>query len=74
MTSASLNFVPAVSPPGRKVAVDVREYRHLLGRSMPRVIRTESENEHHLELLEQLDARGSELTAAERELADFSLC
>jgi HTH-type transcriptional regulator / antitoxin HigA len=71
MTSASLNFVPAVSPPGRKVAVDVREYRHLLGRSMPRVIRTESENEHHLELLEQLDARGSELTAAERELADL---
>jgi HTH-type transcriptional regulator / antitoxin HigA len=28
-------------------------------------------NEHHLELLEQLDARGSELTAAERELADL---
>jgi HTH-type transcriptional regulator / antitoxin HigA len=71
MTSASLNFVPAVSRPGRKVAVDAKEYQHLLGTSMPRVIRTESENEYYLELLEKLDARGAELTAAERELADL---
>jgi len=71
VTSASLNFVPAVSPPGRNVAVDAKEYQHLLGKSMPRVIRTESENEYYLELLEKLDARGSELTAAERELADL---
>lgn len=71
MTSASLNFVPAVSHPGRKIAVDTKEYQHLLGASMPRVIRTESENEYYLELLEKLDARGAELTAAERELADL---
>jgi HTH-type transcriptional regulator / antitoxin HigA len=71
MTSASFDFAPAVLRPGRRAAVDAKEYQHLLGRSMPRVIRTESENEYYLELLEHLDARGSELTAAERELADL---
>lgn len=51
--------------------VDRREYGRLLGRSLPRVIRTEHENERCLRLLEELDARSDRLTTAERELADL---
>jgi HTH-type transcriptional regulator/antitoxin HigA len=71
MMSASFDFAPVVSRPGKKAAVDAKECQHLLGRSMPRVIRTESENEHYFKLLEQLDARGAELSSAEKELADL---
>lgn len=53
------------------VAVDRREYRRLLGKSLPRVIKTERENEHYLRLLEELDTRSGKLTPAEKELADL---
>lgn len=71
MTSASFNAAPTVSRLGRKPALNPREYQRLLGRTLPRVIRTEAENEHYLELLAQLDARSEELTPAEKELADL---
>lgn len=47
------------------------EYLRLLGRTLPRVIRSEAENERYLEVLAQLDARSDNLTQAERELADL---
>jgi HTH-type transcriptional regulator/antitoxin HigA len=71
MTSASFNAAPTASRLGRKAALDSREYQRLLGRALPRVIRTEAENEHYLELLAQLDARSDNLTPAEKELADL---
>jgi len=71
MTSASFNAVPAVTRLGREAALNAREYQRLLGRTLPRVIRTEAENEHYLELLAQLDARTDDLTPAENELADL---
>ncbi|HXJ96930.1 MAG TPA: transcriptional regulator [Terriglobia bacterium] len=71
MTSASFNWVPALSRPGRKVVVDTGEYQDLLHKSVPRVIRTESENEHYLKLLEQLDARGAQMSSAEKDLAEL---
>ena len=69
MTSAS--FSHAVSRLGEKAAGKTKEYRRLLGKSLPRVIRTEAENEHYLELLRRLDARGDSLTPAESELAEL---
>jgi HTH-type transcriptional regulator/antitoxin HigA len=51
--------------------MNAREYLRLLGRTLPKVIRTEAENEHYLELLAQLDARSEDLTPAEQELADL---
>ena len=71
MTSASLNITPTASRLGRQAALNAREYQRLLGRTLPRVIRTEAENEHYLELLAHLDARGNALTPAEKELADL---
>jgi len=71
MTSASFNATPIASRLGGKVATEAREYRRLLGRTLPRVIRSEAENEHYLELLAQLDARSDDLTPAEKELADL---
>ena len=71
MTSASFNATPSVSRSGRKAALNAREYQRLLGRTLPRVIRTEAENQHYLELLAQLDAPSDELTPAEKELADL---
>ena len=44
------------------------EYRALLKKFPPKVIRTEKENEAYTELLYELDQRGN-LTAAEKELA-----
>jgi HTH-type transcriptional regulator/antitoxin HigA len=71
MTSASFNTASTDLRPGRKAVLNSREYQRLLGRTLPRVIRTEAENEHYLELLAQLDARSDDLTPAERELADL---
>ncbi len=51
--------------------MNAREYQRLLGRTLPKVIRTEAENEHYLDLLAQLDTRGEDLTPAEQELADL---
>ena len=71
MTSASFDATPTQAGVTRKDALNAREYQHLLDRTLPRVIRTEAENEHYLELLAQLDARSDDLTAAEKELADL---
>jgi HTH-type transcriptional regulator / antitoxin HigA len=50
--------------------VDEKEYRGLVGKSLPHVIRTEKENEYYIDLLYSLDKKESP-TAAERELADL---
>jgi HTH-type transcriptional regulator/antitoxin HigA len=46
-------------------------YAELVAKYPPRIIRTEAENEYFIDFLEGLDARGSRLTKAERELADL---
>jgi len=47
------------------------EYRALLRKFPPRVIRTEEENEAYMEVLSDLDRRSKRLTAAEKELAEL---
>jgi len=47
------------------------EYASLLTASLPAVIRSEAENERHIAMLEELDRRGSRLSAAERRIADL---
>lgn len=47
------------------------EYTALLRKYLPKVIRTEAENEHYTQVLYDLDQRSEELTEAERELADL---
>lgn len=49
--------------------VDGDRYRRLLGETMPTVVRTEEQNDHYLELLEELDRRSAQLTPEETELA-----
>ena len=48
-----------------------REYRTLLARVTPKVIRTEEENAAYTELLRDLDRQGGRLSAAEKELAEL---
>jgi len=71
MTSASFDATSIRAGGNRKDALNAREYQRLLDRTLPRVIRTEAENEHYLELLAQLDARSDEISPAEKELADL---
>jgi len=47
------------------------EYRALVTRVPPKVIRTEQENEAYTEILYDLDRRSKRLTPAERELAEI---
>jgi HTH-type transcriptional regulator / antitoxin HigA len=47
------------------------EYRSLLRKFPPKVIRTEEENEAYTEVLCELDRRSKRLTAAEKELAEL---
>ncbi len=47
------------------------EYATLLAKTLPAVIRSEKENEHYTALLEELDRKGSKLSAAEQRLADL---
>lgn len=47
------------------------EYRALLRRVPPKVIRTEKDNEAYTQILYELDRRSSKLTAAEKELAEL---
>jgi HTH-type transcriptional regulator/antitoxin HigA len=47
------------------------EYATLLSNTLPAVIRSEAENERYIALLEELDAKGKRLTAAERRLAEL---
>jgi HTH-type transcriptional regulator/antitoxin HigA len=47
------------------------EYTALLREVAPKIIRTEQENETYTEILYELDSRGRNLTAAEKELSDL---
>jgi len=47
------------------------EYAALLSSTLPAVIRSEAENERCIRLLEQLDRKGSRMSAAERRMADL---
>ncbi len=47
------------------------EYAALLTSTLPALIRSEAENERCTRLLEELDAKGTRMSAAERRLADL---
>lgn len=47
------------------------EYASLLTSTLPTVIRTEAENERHIAMLEELDRKGSRMSAAERRMAEL---
>jgi len=47
------------------------EYAALLSSTLPAVIRSEAENERYTVMLEELDSKGSRMTAAERRMADL---
>ena len=47
------------------------EYAALLSSTLPAVIRSESENERYIAALEELDSKGSRMTAAERRMAEL---
>ena len=47
------------------------EYAALLSSTLPAVIRSEAENERYIAALEELDSKGSRMTAAERRMADL---
>jgi HTH-type transcriptional regulator/antitoxin HigA len=47
------------------------EYASLLTSALPAVIRSEAENERHIEMLEELDRKGSRMSAAERRMAEL---
>jgi len=47
------------------------EYASLLTATLPAVIRSEAENERFITMLEELDRKGSRMTAAERRMAEL---
>jgi HTH-type transcriptional regulator / antitoxin HigA len=47
------------------------EYAALLSSALPAVIRSEAENERYIALLEALDRKGSQMTVAERRMAEL---
>lgn len=47
------------------------EYAALLARTLPAVIHSDKENERCISMLEQLDRKGENLSAAERRLAEL---
>lgn len=47
------------------------EYAELLSSALPAVIRNEAENERYIRLLEELDRKGSRMTAAERRMGEL---
>jgi HTH-type transcriptional regulator / antitoxin HigA len=47
------------------------EYAALLSSTLPAVIRSEAENERCIRLLEELDRKGSHISAAERRMAEL---
>ncbi|HYA22544.1 MAG TPA: helix-turn-helix domain-containing protein [Terriglobales bacterium] len=53
------------------VAINSPEYATLLAKTLPAVIHSEKQNEHYIALLEELDRKGSKLTAAERRVAEL---
>ena len=52
-------------------AIDKKRYANLLAKTLPRVIRTEEENEHMIAQLEGLDSRWGVLSREEKELAEL---
>ena len=48
-----------------------REYKTLLSKVSPKVIRTEDENAMYIEILRDLDSRSGSLRAAEKEMAEL---
>ena len=47
------------------------EYASLLTSTLPSVSRSEAENERHIAMLEELDRKGSRMSAAERRMAQL---
>ena len=47
------------------------EYASLLTNTLPSVIRTDAENGRHIAMLEELDSKGSRMSAAERRMAEL---
>ena len=47
------------------------EYAALLSSTLPAVIRSEGENERSIRMLEELDRKGSRMSAAERRMAEL---
>jgi HTH-type transcriptional regulator/antitoxin HigA len=47
------------------------EYASLLSSTLPSVIRNEAENERHIAMLEELDRKGSRMSAAERRVSEL---
>lgn len=47
------------------------EYAALPSSTLPGVIRSEAENQRYLALLEELDSKGSKMTAAERRITEL---
>jgi HTH-type transcriptional regulator/antitoxin HigA len=47
------------------------EYASLLSNALPAVIRSEAENERYVAMLEELDRKGSRMSAAERRMAEL---
>jgi HTH-type transcriptional regulator/antitoxin HigA len=47
------------------------EYASLLTSALPAVIRSKTENERYIAMLEKLDRRGSRMSAAERRMAEL---
>lgn len=47
------------------------EYAALLSSTLPAVIRNETENDRYIAVLEELDSKGSRMTAAERRMAEL---
>src|SRR5271165_3701389 len=47
------------------------EYASLLTSTLPEVIRSEAQNERHIAMLEELDRKGSRMSAAERRMAEL---
>src|ERR1035441_853043 len=52
-------------------AIDEAAYGRLLARTLPRVFKTEAENERMIAELERLDTRGHALTPEEENLAEL---
>lgn len=47
------------------------EYASLLRGTLPAVIRSEADNDRHIAALEELDRKGTHMSAAERRLAEL---
>ena len=47
------------------------EYASLLTSTLPAVIQSEAENKRHIAMLEELDRKGSRMSAAERRMAEL---